>query len=163
MTTLDQLTARDIMRTDVLSVSEDMNVRELAGLLTDRMISGAPVVDEDNQLCGVVSLTDIVANEGKRQAIRGGEHVGDFFLQGWEDELDETDLRPFHVIGDDDMSVSDIMTSIIYSVDESASLAEMADAMISGRIHRLLVTRNGEMVGIVSTMDLLRALRSTAS
>jgi CBS domain-containing protein len=161
MKALDQVTARDIMRTDVLSVTEDMNVRELAALLTERMISGAPVVDEDNRLTGVVSLTDIVANEGKRQAIRGGEHVGDFFLQGWEDELDETDLRPFHVIGDDDLNVADIMTSMVYSVDETASLADMADAMISGRIHRLLVTREGEMVGIVSTMDLLRALRTT--
>lgn len=160
MKSLDRLTARDIMRTDVLSVPEDMSVSELAGLLTDRMISGAPVVDQDNRLCGVVSLTDIVANEGKRQSIRGGEHVGDFFLQGWEDELDETDLRPFHVMGDDDLSVSDIMTSIIYSVDESADLADMADAMISGRIHRLLVTRDDQMVGIVSTLDMLRALRT---
>ena len=163
MKALDQMTARDIMHTDVLSVTEDMSVRELAGLLTGRMISGAPVVDQDNRLCGVVSLTDIVANEGKRQAIRGGEHVGDFFLQGWEDELDETDLRPFHVMGDDDMSVADIMTSIIYSVDETAGLADMAEAMITGRIHRLLVTRDDQVVGIVSTLDMLRALRTAVS
>ena len=163
MKALDQMTARDIMHTDVLSVTEDMSVRELAGLLTGRMISGAPVVDQDNRLCGVVSLTDIVANEGKRQAIRGGEHVGDFFLQGWEDELDETDLRPFHVMGDDDMSVADIMTSVIYSVDETAGLGEMADAMITGRIHRLLVTRDDQVVGIVSTLDMLRALRTAVS
>jgi CBS domain-containing protein len=163
MKTIEKLTARDIMHADVVSVTEDMGVKELAGLLTDRMISGAPVINAYGRLSGVVSLTDIVANEGKRNAIRGGEHVGDFFLQGWEDDLDETEMRPFHVVDDDDMSVVDIMTSMVYSVDESAGLGEMADIMIKGRIHRLLVTREDELVGIVSTLDMLRALRSALS
>jgi CBS domain-containing protein len=38
----------------------------------------------------------------------------------------------------------------------------MADTMIQGRIHRLVVTRDDAVVGIVSTLDMLKALRSLA-
>lgn len=162
MEKLRQLTARDIMNPDVVLVHDDMSVHELAATLTQHGISGAPVLDGDGLLVGVVSLSDIVANDGKRQAIRGGEHVGDFFLQGWEDELDETDLRPFHVVEDEGMTVGDILTSVIYKVDESTDISTMADTMIKGRIHRLVVTRDDAVVGIVSTLDMLKALRSLA-
>ncbi len=160
MKTLETLTAKDIMNSDVVLVHDDMSVHELAATLTDHGISGAPVLNADGLLVGVVSLSDIVANNGKRQAIRGGEHVGDFFLQGWEDELDETELRPFHVIEDDGLTVGDILTSVIYTADEGTDIATMADTMIQGRIHRLVVTRDDAVVGIVSTLDMLKALRS---
>lgn len=162
MTTLQKLTAKDIMNPDVVLVHDDMSVHELAATLTQHGISGAPVLDADGRLVGVVSLSDIVANDGKRQAIRGGEHVGDFFLQGWEEELDETDLRPFHVVEDEGLTVADILTSVIYTVDESTDIGTMADSMIQGRIHRLVVTRDGAVVGIVSTLDMLKAVRSLA-
>ncbi len=163
MKPLEQLTAKDIMNPDVVLVYDDMSVHELAATLTDRGISGAPVLDRDGLLVGVVSLSDIVANDGQRSAIRGGEHVGDFFLQGWEDELDETELRPFHVVEDEGMTVADILTSVIYTVHESTDIATMADTMIQGRIHRLVVTRDEGVVGIVSTLDMLKALRGLAA
>lgn len=162
MKKLEQLTASDIMNPDVVLVHDDMSVHELAATLTQHGISGAPVLNGDGQLVGVVSLSDIVANDGKRQAILGGEHVGDFFLQGWEDELDETELRPFHVVQDEGMTVADILTPVIYKCDESTDIATMADTMIKGRIHRLVVTRDDAVVGIVSTLDMLKALRSLA-
>ena len=162
MKKLEQLTASDIMNPDVVLVHDDMSVHELAATLTQHGISGAPVLNGDGQLVGVVSLSDIVANDGKRQAILGGEHVGDFFLQGWEDELDETELRPFHVVEDEGMTVADILTPVIYKCDESTDIATMADTMIKGRIHRLVVTRDDAVVGIVSTLDMLKALRSLA-
>jgi CBS domain-containing protein len=163
MKPLEKLTAKDIMNPDVVLVYSDMSVHELAAKLTEHGISGAPVLDRDGFLVGVVSLSDIVANDGHRSSIRGGEHVGDFFLQGWEDDLDETELRPFHVVDDDDgMTVADILTSVIYKVDETTDIAAMADTMIQGRIHRLVVTRDDAVVGIVSTLDMLKALRSLA-
>lgn len=162
MKMLEKMTAKDIMNPDVVLVHDDMSVHELAATLTQHGISGAPVLDGDGRLVGVVSLSDIVANDGKRQAIRGGEHVGDFFLQGWEDELDETDMRPFHVVEDEGLTVADILTSVVYTVDENTDIATMADSMIQGRIHRLVVTRDDAVVGIVSTLDMLKAVRSVA-
>ncbi|MGY6555208.1 MAG: CBS domain-containing protein [Wenzhouxiangella sp.] len=162
MKTLEKLTAKDIMNPDVVLVHDDMSVSELAATLTQHGISGAPVLDSDGLLVGVVSLSDIVANNGKRQDIQGGEHVGDFFLHGWEDELDETELRPFHVVEEDSLTVADILTPVIYKVDENTDIPSMADTMIQGRIHRLIVTRDQAVVGIVSTLDMLKAIRGLA-
>jgi CBS domain-containing protein len=44
-------------------------------------------------------------------------------------------------------------------VSETATVGEVADVMINGRIHRVIVTRDDRVVGIVTTLDLLRALR----
>ena len=52
---MKDLKAKDIMNTDVLSVRDDMTVQELAGFLTEREILGAPVVDSDGEVVGVVS------------------------------------------------------------------------------------------------------------
>src|SRR5579863_1885184 len=52
--------AKDVMRSDVVTARADMDVWELARLLTAHGITGAPVVDGSNRLIGVVSQTDIV-------------------------------------------------------------------------------------------------------
>ena len=48
---------------------------------------------------------------------------------------------------------------MVFSVDETASVQEVASAMITGRIHRVLVTRHNKMVGIISSLDLLSFVR----
>ncbi|MBZ5546075.1 MAG: CBS domain-containing protein, partial [Acidobacteriia bacterium] len=50
------------------------------------------------------------------------------------------------------------MTPTVYTVPESTPVSKLAQTMISGRIHRLLVTRRGRVVGIVTALDLLRLL-----
>jgi CBS domain-containing protein len=51
------------------------------------------------------------------------------------------------------------MTPVIFSVSENARFQEMADTMVGGRIHRLIVTDGDSVIGIVTTLDLLRGLR----
>ena len=58
-----QLTAKDVMNPDVLSLRADMTVREAAVFLTGHQIAGAPVLDAKGQLEGVLSLTDLAENE----------------------------------------------------------------------------------------------------
>jgi CBS domain-containing protein len=55
--------------------------------------------------------------------------------------------------------VGDIMTPLVFSVAEDATVQEVAAAMITGRIHRVFVTRAGALVGIISAMDLLPLVR----
>jgi len=56
MTTL----ARDIMKREVISVPTTMDLRDLAKLFLERGITGAPVVDAQGELTGVVSQTDLI-------------------------------------------------------------------------------------------------------
>jgi CBS domain-containing protein len=82
-----------------------------------------------------------------------------YYLHGWEDKVDRKDFNMMHVENDDGYLVRDIMTPIIFKVDVSAKLSEMADIMVGGRIHRLLVTENDKLVGIVTTLDMLKAIK----
>ena len=156
---MTDLTAKDIMTRDVIVVQDTMSLSELAGVLMSNMITGAPVVDDAGKLVGVVSSTDVVRGTAlEASSIR---QESSYYLHGWEDEINEEELPAFRVVDGAGMRVQDIMTSTIFSVPESAGMAEMADAMIRGRIHRLIVTRGARVVGIVTTLDLLRAVRDS--
>ena len=58
----------------------------------------------------------------------------------------------------DDVQVRDIMTQTVYTVPDDEPVPKIARVMIAGRIHRLFVTRDKHVVGIVTPMDLLRLL-----
>ena len=152
---MKDLKAKDIMNTDVLSVRDDMTVQELAGFLTEREILGAPVVDSEGEVVGVVSCTDIVQSTTNEADILLEKPTG-FYEHGWEDKLDPEEMVRLHVEENESLPVREIMTPTIYTVPEDTALAEIAKAMVAGRIHRLLVTRGSRLVGIITTLDMLK-------
>jgi CBS domain-containing protein len=158
--TMKQLTAQEIMTRDVVVVRETMSISELAGVLMSNMITGAPVVSDSGKLLGVVSATDVVRHVALETSGVREDRVSSYYVHGWEAVLDEDEVRAFHIVRDDGAMVRDIMTPVIFSVPETAGLAELADTMIGGRIHRVIVTRGDDVVGVVSTLDLLKVMRS---
>ena len=152
-------TARDIMNRNVITASDKMTVQELADLFTEHSISGAPVVDDDSRLVGVVSLTDIVRAGAQRDQLSAAGLESKFYLYGWDDALSDDDMRDMPVLVDDGMLVANVMTPTIFGVPEDISIAEMADTMIRGRIHRLIVMTDDRVAGIVTTLDMLKAIR----
>ncbi len=151
------ITAGDLMNPEVLTVPEDMTVRQLARFLVDNEITGAPVEDEEGRLIGVVSLVDIAAVASDDGNVRTDRSSPDFFVRGWEDKIAPEEIRDFRV-DNEDLLVGEIMTPTVYSVGEDATVAEVASMMLRGHLHRLLVTRDERPVGIVSTSDLLGLL-----
>ncbi|MCG8606446.1 CBS domain-containing protein [bacterium] len=156
---MKELTAKDIMNPDVIVVEADLSVRDLATLFTEKMISGAPVVDKEGKLRGVVSQSDIVRNDGHRTEIVQERSQNEYYLHGWEDKLNHEDMVELHLEEADALRVRDIMTPLVFKIPETVSLYEIVDTMIGGRIHRLIVTRGDEVVGIVTTLDLLKTMR----
>lgn len=151
------LVARDVMNSELICVRDDMTVAELAELLTDNEISGAPVEDAEGRLVGVVSLSDVVkAFTGRDQAVLSHAEP-DFYLRGWEEKYNAEDVAGLRV-ADSEATVGEIMTPSILAVDEEMPVGKIAEKMIDARIHRLLVTRGKKVVGIVSTTDLLGLL-----
>ncbi len=152
-----QLTAADVMTRDVRTVPLDWSVDRLSRFLTDNAISGAPVVDESGRLTGVVTLTDIVRQTGS--GLLDLAQRDDGFYQGLLDrELSDEEQRAFHEAVDDGVLISDIMTPVVYSVTPETPMTEMVDAMVRGHIHRVLVTQDRQVVGIVTVLDLLRII-----
>lgn len=154
------LTAKDIMNPNVFSVREDLTTHELAAFFTDKMISGAPVLSHSGQLIGVVSLSDIVRNDSQRVRMVTNKVQSETSLHGWEGKANQDEIEELHIETDDSLTVRDIMTPIVFEVGEQVSVTEMADLMIEGRIHRLFVTRDAQLVGIVTALDMMKVLRN---
>jgi CBS domain-containing protein len=153
-------TARDLMTLDVLFVHDDMTLEELAAFLTDHEISGAAVRDRDGNPVGVVSLTDLAGVARGGGAAVAQVAGGNFYDQSWEDVLDEWDAVTI-TLPQGETRVADIMTPTILTVEADAPVHEIARTMLDSHVHRLLVRERGELVGIVTTSDLLSVFASS--
>lgn len=151
--------AKDVMNTHFISVPADWSVEEVSQFLVDKAITGAPVLDEEGKFIGVVSLTDIVRHDSFAEMDMRADEPHDFYLHGWEDRLAPEDISSFHIAEKPQAFVRDIMTPMIFKVDENTPIQEVAETMLGGRIHRLMVTRNDKIVGMISTMDMLKVIR----
>jgi len=150
------LTAREVMNPDVMAVRADMTVRDLAAFLAERQITGAPVIDADGRLVGVVSLMDIAESRAEGVDVAPAAPAGGGGIEGLVDLPHGLALR----IGNAEASVSQIMTPAVYTIVAETPVADIARTMISGRIHRLFVTENERIVGIVTSLDLVKLLCS---
>jgi CBS domain-containing protein len=156
---MKQLTAKDIMTHDVLEAKEDWSLRRLVEFMAEHSISGAPVVSEEGKLIGVVSLTDILRHDTlpEKYAEPHGPH--DYYLSTLEHPFALEEIDSFQLETEPQTTVRDIMTPRIFNVGEEASVQEVADMMINSHIHRVFVTRQEKVVGIISAVDMLRIIR----
>ena len=147
------IVAADVMTPYVLKVSEDMSVAEAAGYLVDHRISGCGVTDESGKLVGVLSLSDVADS-----AASGGDRLdAGFYARGFEAELDHPDLERLHET-DGALTVGDVMTRELYAVSSDTPVPEIAKRLIEMRVHRLLVIDDHELLGIVTTSDMMGLL-----
>ncbi|MDJ0840226.1 MAG: CBS domain-containing protein [Acidobacteriota bacterium] len=154
---MNQWKAKDLMTASPIIVKQDQSVGEVVAMFRRKLISGAPVQDDAGTLVGVVTLRDI-AFTGMHKA-DGGESLSGYFV-GSDDQVDLENDVEWQL--DPDLKVSDIMTPTVFSVDVDTTVAKIADTMLRGRIHRLMVTENNRLVGIVTSHDLLKVVRDSA-
>ena len=162
------LCLKDLMRRDVVSVAPDLTLRELVELFAAREVSGAPVV-VSRKVVGVVSTTDIfdfreetrgTAPTSERRRTPGS---AEFFFD-LEDPADSDSLELMRMSRDrswdllDEYSVADVMTRDVVSQPSSASVKKAAQYMLDAGIHRVLVIDAGELKGIITTTDIVRAV-----
>jgi CBS domain-containing protein len=152
-----RLAARDVMSRDLVTVPEDLTVREALELLIDHEISGAPVEDREGRLLGVVSLADIArasAEEGGFEVDRSNPL---FAVRAWGEHFEPGEFAGLRLAGES-RPVREIMTPAVYTAGEDTPVAGVAAAMVDGHIHRVLVTRDGRAVGVISSLDLIKLL-----
>ena len=175
------LTVRDIMRTDVVTVSPDTTARHLAKLLADEEITGVPVMDTGDALVGVVSSTDLVRLAADESGIDlravAFERSVDPVLDPDMDDEDAREADPYGFFLPEDspftgqrvleqwpesefdsVLVRDIMTPVSFTVEPDTTVPELCEFLVRGRIHRAVVVDDGRLVGIVTSVDVLRAV-----
>ncbi|KAF0247064.1 MAG: hypothetical protein FD180_3 [Planctomycetota bacterium] len=160
-----RLRARDVMNSPVISVNFETPVREAADLLSSNAISGALVTGRGGEPVGVVSLFDIVsflAGLDRPAGAPGGfyQYVYPEFDENgdlWEVAIQQTDEKPLA-----ETPVGEIMATSVIAVRPEAPLGEVAALMAKNHIHRVFVRETGAPVGVLSSMDVLRALSKEA-
>lgn len=121
------LFASDVMIDDVLTVSESTPLKEVARMFVERKITGAPVVNAEGELVGVISETDI---------IRKTNNIG-----AWSPS-----------------TAGQIMTKPAVTVSPNDTLQRVCELMYNRRIHRVVAAEGAQIRGIITTMDILRAI-----
>jgi CBS domain-containing protein len=158
-TDVRSMTVNEVMQREVLAVDADWSLEELAGFLVDNNISGAPVTEENGELIGVVSMTDILRHGSMPDNGEDADDTHDVYLYELERQLGHEELRMFHARNESSVQVRDIMTPMIFKVEEDTSVQEVAETMLRGRIHRVFVTRGSTLTGIVTALDMLQVIR----
>jgi len=150
MTTLGakDLSASDIMTRNVVCLNEDLELHQCERILLEKGISGAPVVDTEGLLRGVVSKTDLVSYHFDRSDEETGEG----------ESCRIQDVAGAHVVDFNTPSARDVMTPVPCVATESATIAELAALMVRREVHRVVICRDRKVVGIVSSMDILRTV-----
>lgn len=140
---------REIMSSPVITIDPRATVRSAIQKLLDAKLSGLPVVDGNGALLGLLSEADLLhRSEIGTAKTRPGWL--EFLLGPGRSARDYTQSHARYV--------EEIMTPEPITVDADATLDEAVKLMEQNRIKRLPVTSKGQMVGILSRSDLLRAL-----
>ncbi|WP_435099456.1 CBS domain-containing protein [Arhodomonas sp. AD133] len=143
--------AEDVMVTEVVSVTADTPVEEIARLMMKHAVSGLPVTDEQGGVVGIVSEGDLIrrpeigTDEGSRRA-------------GWLSLFTDAEAQSRAFVRSHGRRADDVMTRDVVSVDEDTPLIEVARLLEKHHIKRVPVTRSGQLVGIVSRANLVQAL-----
>lgn len=124
--------ARDLMRTDILVVTEDLGLEEAFDLFVERRVTGAPVVDGDGRLVGIITKEDAWFARMTKPDCVGGPPAC--------------------------LKVRDVMTTPAVSTPGDATVQHVAALMWRLHLHRIPVVEGGRVAGIVSSIDLCRMI-----
>jgi CBS-domain-containing membrane protein len=147
-----RIPVEDIMATEVVYVGPRDTVREALELMLQNHVSAVPVVEGRGRCIGVLSTTDIVnlAQELDEDLMALGRTKG-FAHQLMIERLAESDMATERVQA--------VMTEGVIRVGPGDTVARAAAEMVRHHVHRVIVTDEEQrLVGIVSAMDVLRAL-----
>jgi len=144
--------AMDVMVRDVVTVKPDDDVALAVRLLAEHDVSALPVVDDDDNVIGVISEADLLHRE----------EIGTEKQRPWWLEA----VTPASTLAGEfakshGRRVEEIMSSNIVSASEDTPLGEIATLLERHRIKRLPILRAGKLVGIVSRSNLIQALASS--
>lgn len=120
---------KDHMTKNPVTLTPEMEIRQATHLLIHKDISGAPVLDTNGRLVGILTERDCM-----RVVMQADYH------------------------GEPGGLVKDFMSDRPQWVDPQHSILELADLFINGRFHRYPVVDNGCLVGVISRRDVMRAM-----
>ncbi len=143
----------DFMTKKVISVSENDDIKSLFKLMDKHDILGAPVVDEKNQVIGIVTESDLINHFTTIKSPQGINLLGSIVyldnISKFNDNLKDHCAE----------SVKDIMTSNVITISPKANLLDAINLMSKNNITRLpVVDRKNELMGIITRSDIVHQI-----
>lgn len=137
----------EIMTRDIMTVTPDTSATHVAELLLDKLFKAVPVIDQDQRVVGIITEDDLLERAGMpvRLAVAN--------------RLEVSDLRDFLAQVSREKVARDIMTQPVYTVRDNEALGYVAQEMVGRNLTRFpVVDADGRLVGMVSRLDILRAV-----
>ena len=145
-------TAEDLMAPNPISIRVEAEVAEVRLLFTGKGIAAAPVIDEAGRPIGVVSRSDLLVYQHEHEKSKAGEP--EYFFAATDES--EGKAGPAGKC-----TVADLMTPAIFAVSLDTPVQRVVSDMVGLRVHRLFVVDDdGVLVGVISTMDVLKHLKA---
>ncbi len=145
LTIRKHLTVRDLMHRDVITVSPEDTLKDVANKLYRYKVSGMPVVDEDGRPVGMIS---------ERHLIKAALPDFESLIQNLSMS---PDTEPFDDLlrREDEIKVKDIMTTRLYTTSEDTPIVEVAALMLFRNIRRIPVVQDGKLIGMILRRDIV--------
>jgi CBS-domain-containing membrane protein len=146
------------MSLNPVSIRADATLREAVLLLHDRHFGAAPVIDEAGRAVGVISRADVLAHD--RESVTYARPTPEYDPRDLTLPSGERLPDEFQVELVDPTQVSEVMTPAVFGVRPATPATELVEQMVALDVHRLFVVDDdGVLVGVVTSMDVLRHLR----
>ncbi len=150
--------AKDLMTDGVLVIPENYSITDVINFFFENKISGAPVVSTFGKAIGVVTMTDIVKYKNEEEETDNDYPFIEYYNEFIGREFTDDDIQVLHGAEKIYKSVLDIMTPTVFQVDIDDGYKDIAKQMVDKKIHRVFVSEDGQLVGIVSSMDVLKVI-----
>jgi len=144
--------AQEIMTQEVITVQEDTPVSEVARLLTEKRISGLPVLNQAKELVGIVCESDII-DQSKKLHLPTVINLMGYLVFLESGKILEKELKK--MMG---LVARDIMSSPVETIAPETPVEAIAALMVEQRIHSIPVLEGNTLVGIIGKKDIVRSL-----
>jgi CBS domain-containing protein len=144
--------AKDIMTKDVRTVGTSTTVEDLARILVERKISGTPVVNEKDELVGIVTENDLI-RKNKKFHIPTIIRLFDAFIMLGSKSKIEQEIKEMAAV-----TVEDIYRKEVVTVGEDTPVDEIATIMSERNIHLVPVVKGRKIKGIIGKIDIIKGL-----
>ncbi|MDZ4170066.1 MAG: CBS domain-containing protein [Coriobacteriia bacterium] len=147
------VTARDIMTPDPVTIAPEAGVTEAARLMTDRSVGALPVIDAAGRLIGLVTEGDLIMQDVKLEYPTYIQLLDGFIMYPPAHARFEHELKKAVAA-----TVKDVMSEDPITVTVDTSIEDVATLLADERVSRLPVLDGGRLVGIVSKRDIVKAI-----
>jgi CBS domain-containing protein len=146
------ITARDIMTTRLTVLDPNMDFVTAAKILLDNHFNGAPVVNTEGQLVGILCQSDLVAQH-KKLPVPTLITLLDSFVRLTPTKQLEKQAGKIAAL-----TVGEAMTADPVTVKPDTTINTIAALMVDSNLHTLPVLEDGKLIGIIGKEDVLRTL-----